>query len=330
MRTPVNIYAATVSKLVSPAMAGAPDRVYVPNSRAGTVDVIHPALFTIVGHFIVGRMPHHITPSWDMTRLYVDNTQSNTLTAIDPRIGTPVATFPVDDPYNLYFTPDGSKAIVVAERYQRLDFRDPHTWTLIKSVPIRWPGVDHLDFSADGRYLIASAEFSGFLVKVDTVTMEVVGEIHVGGHPVDVRVAPDGSVFYVADQDRNGVSVIDPVLMQEVGFLPTGREAHGLEVSRDAGSLYVSNRLAGSISVIDFSTRQVIATWVVGGSPDMMQISPDGSQLWVSNRYHASVTVVDTRSGRVLHTIEVGAGPHGLTYFPQPGRFSLGHNGVYR
>jgi hypothetical protein len=32
----------------------------------------------------------------------------------------------------------------------------------------------------------------------------------------------------------------------------------------------------------------------------------------------------------VLHTIAVGANPHGLTLFPQPGRYSIGHNGVYR
>jgi hypothetical protein len=32
----------------------------------------------------------------------------------------------------------------------------------------------------------------------------------------------------------------------------------------------------------------------------------------------------------VIRRIEVGGDPHGLAYFPQPGRFSLGHNGVYR
>ena len=118
--------------------------------------------------------------------------------------------------------------------------------------------------------------------------------------------------------------------MEEIGFLPTGKGAHGLNVSRDATLLYVSNRLGGSISVIDLATRQVAATWQVGGSPDMMQVSADGRQLWVSNRFHGSVTVIDTGSGDVIKTIPTGAGAHGLTLFPQPGRFSVGHNGVYR
>ncbi|MGQ0549999.1 MAG: YncE family protein [Armatimonadota bacterium] len=328
--SPINVYAETLSWRRRAMVSEVPERVYVPNSGAGTVDVIDPATFEVVGHFPVGEVPHHITPSWDMSRLYVDNTRSGSLTEIDPKTSRPIRTIPVPDPYNLYFTLDGTTAIVVAERYRRLDFRDPDTWTLIKSVPIPWSGVDHLDLSADGRYLLASTEFAGVVVKVDLMAMEIAGHVDVGGKPVDVRLAPDGSVFYVANQGRHGVSIIDPVLMQEVAFLPAGPGSHGLQVSRDAKTLYVSSRLAGTISVIDLSARQIRDTWIVGGSPDMLQVSPDGRQLWVSNRFTDTVSVVDTETGHVLKIIRVGRNPHGLTYFPQPGRFSLGHNGVYR
>jgi YVTN family beta-propeller protein len=325
-----NVYAGAMSTHVSPELAGIPNRVYVPNELGRSLDVIDPASGKVVDRFPVGREPQHVTPSWDMTKLYVNNTMSNTLTQIDPQSGKPVKTIPVPDPYNLYFTPDGTKAIVVAERFNRLDFRDPTTWKLLKSVPIPWSGVDHMDFSADGGYLMASTEYSGFVVKVDTRTMSYVGEVHVGGLPIDVRLSPDGSVFYVANQGRHGVSVIDPLAMKELAFIPTGRGAHGLEVSRDTKSMYVSNRLEGTISVIDTATRRVRGKWNVGGSPDMMQISPDGQQLWASNRFNASVTVIDTVSGRVLQRIKTGANPHGLSFFPQPGRMSVGHNGVYR
>ena len=325
-----NVYANAMSTHVAPELAGIPQRVYVPNELGNSVDVIDPRSHKIVGRFPVGREPEHITPSWDMTRLYVNNTASDSLTQIDPQSGKPVKTIPVTDPYNLYFTPDGTKAVVVAERYKRLDFRDPKTWKLLKSVPIPWSGVDHMDFSADGSYLMASTEYSGFVVKVDTRRMSYVGQVQVGGLPIDVRLAPDGSVFYVANQGRHGVSIIDPQAMKEIGFLPTGRGAHGLAISRDTKSLYVSNRLEGAISVIDLAARRVRAKWNVGGSPDMMQISPDGRQLWVSNRFHASVTVIDPASGQVLWRIKTGANPHGIAFFPQPGRMSIGHNGVYR
>ncbi len=325
-----NVYGALMTDKLDPRLTGITPRVYVPNAGSGTVDVIDPTTYKIVDHFKVDKIPHHITPSWDMTRLYVNNTESNTLTEIDPRSGKPTRTIPVEDPYNLYYTADGSKAIVVAERFLRLDFRDPRTWELIRSVPIPYPGVDHLDFSADGRFLVASTEYSGYVAKVDVVEMELTGQSKVGGLPIDVRLSPDGSVFYVANQGRHGVSVLDAITLREIDFLPTGKGAHGFHISRDTKSMYVSNRLEGTISVIDTATRSVRATWRIGGSPDMMQVSPDGRQLWVSNRFHSSVTVVDTSTGDVVKRIKVGNNPHGLTYFPQPGRFSLGHNGVYR
>jgi YVTN family beta-propeller protein len=327
---PVNIYAHTMAPEFSPAVAGVPLRVYVPNSDAASVSVIDPTTMRVVDRFNVGVRPHHVTPSWDLTKLYVNNTEGNSLTEIDPVSGRPTRNIPITDPYNLYFTPDGTKAIVVAERYQRLDFYNPSDWSFIKSVGIPWPGVDHADFSADGRYFFASTEFSGQVVKVDTQEMTVVGRATVGSLPIDVKMSPDGKVLYVANQGRHGVSLVDPESMTEIGFLPTGSGAHGLNVSRDTATLFVSNRMEGTISVIDFATRTVRQTWRVGGSPDMIQVSADGVQLWVSNRFHGSVSVIDTTTGRVIATIPTGAGAHGVSLFPQPGRYNTGHNGVYR
>ncbi len=326
----VNIYAHTLTPHLSPAVAGIPVRAYVPNSDAATVSVIDPATMQVVSTFNVGTRPHHVTPSWDLSKLYVNNTEGNSLTEIDSRTGRPTRTIPITDPYNLYFTPDGSKAIVVAERFQRLDFYNPADWSFIKSVGIPWAGVDHADFSADGRYFMASCEFSGQVVKVDVETMTVVGRANVGSLPIDVKMSPDGKVLYVANQGRHGVSLVDPETMTEIGFIRTGTGAHGLSVSRDAATLYVSNRMEGTISVIDFATRAVRMTWKVGGSPDMLQVSADGAQLWASNRFGGSVSVIDTATGRVLSTIATGAGAHGVSLFPQPGRYSVGHNGVYR
>jgi YVTN family beta-propeller protein len=328
-----NVYAAIAGKSFRPSVAGDPTYVYVPNGIPGTVEVIDPKTYKIVRtiHLGFGSFPEHVTPSWNMRWLYVDTSSANELAVIDPRTGRLVRIIHgVEHPYNLYFTLDGSKAIDVAEYSDRLDFMDPHTWKLIKSVPMPCNGPDHLDFSADGRYLLISCEYDGAVVKVNVRAMKVVGTIHVGGLPVDVKLSRNGKVFFVANQGLGGVSVVDPVSMKVLGFIPTGRGAHGMAVSRDTEQLYVTNRLAGTISVIDFATRNVVRTWNVGGSPDMVQVSADGSQLWVSNRYGTTVEAISTIDGDVIRRIQVGRDPHGLSLFPQPGRFSLGHNGVYR
>ena len=331
---PVNIYANIMSGVVPCPLCKLPPRVYVPNStNAGSVDVINPLTFKVIDHFAVGAIAHHIAPAWDMSALYVDNEGSSSLTVINPRTEKPAGTISIPNPYNLYFTPDGTKAIDVVERYQRIEFRDPHHgWKLLGSVAIPWAGVDHLDFSADGSYLMISTEYTGMLVKVDAIRMKMVGSVHVGGLPIDVKLSPDGKLFYVSNQGRMGVSVVDPIAMKEIQFIPTGRGAHGFQISRDTKSLYVSNRLEGSFSVIDFATRKVVAKWYIpgGGSPDMLQLNPAGTQLWASGRYNATVYVMSTVTGKLLAKIPVGAQDHGLTYFPNVGLHSLGHNGVYR
>lgn len=326
----LNVWAATASNTIPASVADLPPRVYVPHERGGDVAVIDPLSMQIVDRFWVGRTPHHVAPAHDLSLLYVNVMDSNYLTVIDPRVGRPVGTVPAAVPYNLYFTPDGTRAIIAAERYNRLDFHDPSSWELLTRLPIPGSGVDHLDFSADGAYLLVSCEFGGQVVKVGVDPPQVLGVFRGGRLPVDVKLAPDGTAFFVADQGRHGVIVLDPETMQELDFLPTGRGAHGLAISRDTRALYVANRLAGTLSVVDFAAWGIARTWPIGGSPDMVQVSPDGQQIWMSYRNHGAVAVIDSNSGAVLHVIPTGAAPHGLTYFPQPGRFSLGHNGVYR
>jgi DNA-binding beta-propeller fold protein YncE len=324
-----NVWAAMTGGILE-SVADLPPRVYVPHENGGDIAVIDPLTRQIVDRFAVGRTPHHVTPAYDLSSLYVNVMGSSRLVEIDPRVGRPSRSLAVASPYNLYFTPDGSLAIVAAEPANRLDFYDPASWRSVLRLPLPASGVDHLDFSADGSFLMVTGEFGGQLVRVDLERLAVAGVVRLGGLPIDVKLAPAGDVFYVANQGRHGVSIVDPEAMAEIDFLPTGRGAHGLAISRDTRQLYVSNRLAGSISVIDFDSRAIVATWPIGGSPDMLQVSTDGAELWASGRSNGVVYVVDTTSGDLLDRIRTGQAPHGLTYFPQPGRFCIGHNGVYR
>ena len=331
-----NIYAADGPGMFSPAVSAFPPRVYVPDELNGTVIVIDPLTFKILFRYPVGASPEHVTPDWDLQRLYVEAALGNRLTVIDPRTGRVIGYHTVPGPYNLYFTPDGKIAIVVRDAalhyggQQQLYFYNRQTWRLIKIVNVPWAGADHLDFSADGSYFLISTEYSGWVAKVSVAKMQVVDALYVGGHPIDVRLAPDGKTFFVADYVSGGVSIIDPVAMRVLGFIKTGRGAHGLSISRDNKSLYVTNRLAGSLSVIDIRTRRLVHTWHIGGTPDMIAVSPDGTQVWISNRYSGTVTVMNAQTGHVIIVIHVGGHPHGLAYFPEPGRYSLGHNGIYR
>lgn len=372
---PKNLYSDTGANQLSTAVRGDLEQVYVPNLRGNNVTVIDQNTLKIVGSFKVGKSPQHVVPSWDLRTLWVANnaerSSSGSLTPIDPRTGKPGPAVKVDDPYNMYFSPDGKSAIVVAEARRRLDFRDPHSMAMQYSIQVpECGGINHADFSIDGRYAIFTCEFQGSLVKIDLVERKVLGYLKLSmprtrfkdtpvktdvkteppetevctatkGMPQDIRISPDGKRFFVADMEADGVHIVDGENFKETGFIATGVAAHGLYPSRNGKHLYVANRGShrihgprngpGSVSVIDFDSGKVIAQWPVpgGGSPDMGNVSADGKWLWLSGRFDDVVYRIDTESGSMT-AIKAGKEPHGLTVWPLPGRYSLGHTGNLR
>ena len=330
-----NVYAADAANRLSPVVRHFRPLIYVPNSLSNTVDEIDPHTYKIVRHFKVGTLPQHVVPSYDLKTLWVNNDKGNSLTPINPRNGKPGRPVHVLDPYNLYFTPDGHYAIVMAEAYDRIDFVDAHSMKLRHTLPVpSCPGVNHADFSRNGRLMLASCEFGGRMILVDVPRQKVLKTITLkpGAAPQDVKLSPDGRVYYVADMISSGVWKISARTYKPIGFISTGLGAHGLYVSRNSRDLYVSNRRDSSISLISLKTRKQVRKWRIpgGGTPDMGGVSTNGKVLWLTGRYSGEVYAINTRNGELIKRIHVGLGPHGLCVYPQPGRYSLGHTGVFR
>lgn len=329
-----NLYAATGAGMLADHVAGHRPAVYVPANDGGFVTVIDPVSLEVVARHRVGRLIQHVVPAWDLGTLWANASGSNLLVPFDPVTAEPGEPVRVDAPYNLYFSPDGSQAIVMAERRNRIDVYDPGTWERIRSVDVPCDGPNHADWSIDGTWYLVTCEFSGQMLRVDTSTTEILAVIDfpAGARPQDVRVAPDGSAFYVADMINGGVWRLDGATATLGDLVPTGRGAHGLYPSRDARTLYVSNRDEGTVSVLDIGTLAEVDRWTIpgGGSPDMGGVSADGATLWLSGRNHDEVYVFDTTTGGLRARIPVPGGPHGLAVWPQPGRYSLGHTGNLR
>lgn len=333
-----DIYSANKPNNLSGVVKNMPERVYVPNLQSSTVTVIDPKTYKVVKTIKVRSGPQHVVPSWDLKVLWVNDNKGNYLTSIDPITVTAGKDIYVHDPYNLYFTPNGKYAIVMAEADKEIVFRDPHTMAIKKVVKIPCAGVNHADWSADGNYFVATCEFSGMLLKLDTAKMRLIESVALPKQngrspmPQDIKLSPDGDTFYIADMASNGVWIMPAKDFGKFTFLKTGRGTHGLYVTRDSKNLLVTNRDEGSVSVLRFSDNKLIAKWHIpgGGSPDMGNISADGKFFWVSGRYDNEVYVFDIEKGAFVKRIKVGKEPHGLTIWPQPGRYSLGHTGIMR
>ena len=163
---PTNLYSEIGAGKLSPALAGHRELVYVPHVQSNDIYVIDPKTLKVIDKYKVGLNPQHVVPSWDLQTLWVTNnaerTTRGTLTPIDPKTGKPGGKdIVVHDPYNMYFSPDGQNAIVVEEAEKRLAFRDPKTMELQYMIETpKCRGINHADFSIDGRYAIFTCEFA--------------------------------------------------------------------------------------------------------------------------------------------------------------------------
>ncbi len=333
-----NLYANAGAGMIRPDIRSDPSYAYIPHNLSKDVWVIDQRTHRVIRKCVLGYEVQHVVPSYDLKELYATSDLGNRLLQIDPATGRCGRTIPVKDPYNMYFTPDGRFAVSVAERYRELVWYNPKTWKVSRTTfAPTCAGIDHADFSGNGRIAVFTCEFSGRIIVVDVKSHRVLRSVdmpvrNTAMGPQDIKLAPDGQKYYVADSDSNGVWMLNGAATKVLRHIATGRGAHGLYLSRDSTELFVSNRLEGTVSVLDAYTGAVKTKWRIpgGGSPDMGNVSADGTQLWLSGRYNKVVYVIDTRSGRLLARIPVGNGPHGLALMPIPGRYSLGHTGITR
>lgn len=333
-----NIYSENTPNNLSPAVKGQKELVYVPNFQSASVSVIDPKTFKVIKTIKTKAGAQHVVPSWDLQTLWVNDNKGNYLTPIDPYTVSARKDIYVHDPYNLYFTPDGKSAVVMAEADRQVVFRDPQTMKIQHTTKVPCDGVNHADWSMDGNQFVVTCEFSGKILMLDTLSGKVlkVATLHSNGMhgamPQDIKLSPDGKTFYIADMASNGIWVMPANNFGKFTFIKTGKGAHGLYVTRDSKNLLITNREEGSISVLRFTDNKLVDKWLIpgGGSPDMGNLSTDGKQFWVSGRYDSEVYVFDVQKGKFITRIKVGSEPHGLTYWPQPGRYSLGHTGIMR
>ena len=334
---PGGVYAAAGPDMIQPALQGQPRLLYVPDSEiGGHTTVISQRTHRIVRVLPTGALDQHVTPSWDLRTLYVEASASDQLAKINPATGRMTGKVHTQRPYNLYFTPDGRQAIVMDEEHNEIVFSDPHTFHRQQVVSDRTcRGPNHADFSANGRYLVVSCEFSGVLLQITTLGHKVVGRIRLGSRamPQDVRLAPDGRSFYIAAMGVDRLLQIPWRHFRVAHRYRTLSMPHGIYFSRDQKRMFVSARAAGAVQVFNLARGRFTQTWRIpgGGSPDMGGLSADGRTLWLSGRYDGVVYGFDTDTGKLIARIRVpGGSPHGLLVWPQPGRYSLGHTGEMR
>jgi DNA-binding beta-propeller fold protein YncE len=308
-----DVYASTGPDMLTAAARRIPARLYVPHGRV--VDVLDQKTLERVGRITTRSAVRQVVPSWDLGTLWISGAHSLIpLSAVTGHPGKPVK---MSGPYTLHFTPDGLSALVVTGR--TLEFRNPRTMALRSTLTLPCTANGSADFSAGGEFLVASCRYSrkaAGLVRVNWLSGKVTDTLKLPTDPQNIRLAPDGSVFYVADTDQ--VRIIDATRLSQVATVRTGAGTHALTPSRDGTAFYVTTR--STIATLAFATRSVTRTWPIPTGTDLGGVSADGSVLWMYGP--KEVFALSPITGSPYRRVPMPATQ--LTVYPQPGRYSLG------
>ncbi|GAA2451642.1 hypothetical protein GCM10010191_82300 [Actinomadura vinacea] len=329
----LDVYAATGPGMLGPAARNLPPRVFVPNAATGTADVIDQRTGRLLGRVRTGGTPSLIVPGWDLRRLWISDLDHGLLQPIGPRYAHRGRALRIARPGPLYFTPDGRAALLMVGRLARIDFRDPHTMRPLGALRLPCAGALRADFAADASFLVTPCPATGGVVRVDPSRRTVTGTLRLpaGARPVDLRLSPDGTTFYVADAAKGGLWLVDAARFRTTGFVPTGPGAHALVLGRGSRLLYVLGG-DGTVSSLDLATRRVSHLWRLPSGQAAVPggVSADGTALWLSDPAAGTVYALSTGTGRPLYAVRVGGRPGNPCVYPQPARYSLGGPGLYR
>jgi YVTN family beta-propeller protein len=235
-----------------------------------------------VGEITVGARPDGIATPAGGGPVVVSNSGDDTVTTFDQSTRTPSA------PTSVGHTPRG---LTVA-------------------------GVD-----GAVRALIAN-EADGTLTILDVAGRQLVSTVPVGGRPIAVAAAVDGSHAYVLDAEGGNVVTVDLRANRSTGSLRVGDRLTSLDTTADGRFLLITaDDPTNNLYRVDLGLNQLVSTTNVGAGALAIAASPRAARVYVTTADNRLV-IWDIAADRAVATIPVGRRPEGIavrvTVAPNP------------
>jgi len=271
-----------------PLGAGKPNRVVVhPDGRTAWVvydksrdlGVIDAEALKLVRRVRIGGNPYNLGFTPDGRHLVVldwsSDTSEDEVIFYDLRAGKIAGRVEVSTwPAHAVFSRDGARLWVSGETAGDVTVIDVATRTIVERVVHGGGDAMGLALTADGRTLYVAAGENRAVLKLDTATNKVTGQIALPGVVHEATLTLDGRFLYTTLRKANKVVVVrtadDRIVatLQQKGYpdlvvmAPGGRYA------------FVTNRTADLVAVIDVRTHQQVKTIPVGRAPHGMALRP--------------------------------------------------------
>ncbi|HEY7338185.1 MAG TPA: beta-propeller fold lactonase family protein [Bryobacteraceae bacterium] len=154
---------------------------------------------------------------------------------------------------------------------------------------------------------------------IDPATNKVVGVIH--GIEVNhgAAAAPDGSRYYVSDEDKSTLDVVNAKTLQVTKSIRLSGHPNNISISKDGRRVYVSIAVApGAVDVVDTATLEKVKSIPVKGSVHNTYVTPDGKYVVSGSIQSKVITVIDQKTEEPVWSLAMDLGIRPMAFATNP------------
>jgi YVTN family beta-propeller protein len=154
---------------------------------------------------------------------------------------------------------------------------------------------------------------------IDPATNKVVGVIK--GIEVNhgAAAAPDGSRYYISNEDRSTLDVVDAKSLQVTKSIRLTGHPNNISISKDGKRVYVAIAMApGAVDVIDTTTLEKAKSISVKGAVHNTYVTPDGKYVVSGSIPSKVITVIDQKTETPAWTLEMDLGIRPMAFATNP------------
>lgn len=154
---------------------------------------------------------------------------------------------------------------------------------------------------------------------IDPATNKVVGTIH--GIEVNhgAAAAPDGSRYYISNEDRSTLDVVDVKSLQVTKSIRLSGHPNNISISKDGRRVYVSIAVApGAVDVVDTVSLEKVKSIPVKGAVHNTYVTPDGKYVVSGSIPSKVISVIDQKTEEPAWSLEMDKGIRPMAFATNP------------
>jgi YVTN family beta-propeller protein len=208
-------------------------KIYFSSELSKVIASLDPVTLTV--DWIQGtgqNITHMICSPPDGKKFFTANILSDSVSAIEQAQipgGWKVTTIPVGKgPEAIDISPDGKEVWTAHSGDGGVSIIDTATLKVTQTLPALTKHSNRLKFTPDGKQVLISDPEGHEVVVLDGATGKELKRVKIGGLPLGIQMAPDGSRAFIALADEGAVVAIDLKTLEIAGRVATGEGSDGM------------------------------------------------------------------------------------------------------